>query len=219
MAHTSELLYPCFIECCKYTDDIYWKFIFEDLAYGKTPYGVYFSKDFLCCNFKNKEFTYKVETKKSAKLLYEEIYNVLHNKFGLLSKQDQIMQKKMFENTQEELQNRNHDWKSIKKKSIKQNLIEKYAIDMKKKHKLSNKKMKRLFSLIVLGLIFKTITIDQIVYKNGSIHKIIGISYKNGDFSFAPVEKTEKSSQPEIILDQNTMATHWPKYLKTTQKF
>ena len=41
------------------------KYIFEDLAYGKTPYGAYFNKDFLCCSFKGKEFSYKLDFKKS----------------------------------------------------------------------------------------------------------------------------------------------------------
>ena len=59
-----ELIYPFFIDCCKYTDDIFWKFVFEDLAYGKTPYGIYLTKNFLCCNYKGKEFSYKIDSKK-----------------------------------------------------------------------------------------------------------------------------------------------------------
>ena len=47
-----ELVYPFFLKCCEYTDDIFWKFVFEDLAYGKSPYGTYITKNFLCCNYK-----------------------------------------------------------------------------------------------------------------------------------------------------------------------
>ena len=41
-----DIVYPGFIECLQFTEDIFWENIFEDLAYGKTPYGTYISKDF-----------------------------------------------------------------------------------------------------------------------------------------------------------------------------
>ena len=58
-----ELLYPIFLECSQHADDTFWENIFEDLAYGKAPYGTYISKDFLCCGYKKKEFSYKIEKK------------------------------------------------------------------------------------------------------------------------------------------------------------
>ena len=58
-----EIIYPIFLECCQFTDDKFWENVFEDLAYGKTPYGTYISKDFLCCSYKKKEFSYKIEKK------------------------------------------------------------------------------------------------------------------------------------------------------------
>jgi hypothetical protein len=45
-----EIAYPVFLEACQYTEDAYWENIFEELAYGKAPYGTYISKDFLCCS-------------------------------------------------------------------------------------------------------------------------------------------------------------------------
>ena len=56
-----EILYPIFLECYNHSDDIYWQNIFEDLSYGISPYGTYFSKDYLCCNYKKKEFSYKIK--------------------------------------------------------------------------------------------------------------------------------------------------------------
>ena len=73
-----EIIYPFFIEASKFADDIFWENIFEDLAYGKTPYGSYISKDFLSCNYTNKEFSYKIE-RKDPHILYTEIYNLLVN--------------------------------------------------------------------------------------------------------------------------------------------
>ena len=73
-----EIIYPVFLECCQFTIDSFWENIFEDLAYGKTPYGTYINKDFLCCSYKDKEFSYKIERKDSEKL-YKDIYNLLVN--------------------------------------------------------------------------------------------------------------------------------------------
>ena len=89
MSNKKEIIYPVFLECCQYTNDIFWENIFEDLAYGKTPYGTYISKDFLCCNYKDKEFSYKIE-KKPSNQLYSDIYGLLHKKLGLLSQRDKI---------------------------------------------------------------------------------------------------------------------------------
>ena len=61
MTIKKEIIYPIFLECCQYTTDIFWENVFEDLSYGKTPYGTYITKDFLCCNYKEKEFSYKIE--------------------------------------------------------------------------------------------------------------------------------------------------------------
>ena len=42
-----EIVYPVFLECCEFSVDSFWENIFEDLAYGKTPYGTYINKNFL----------------------------------------------------------------------------------------------------------------------------------------------------------------------------
>ena len=42
----NELLYPIFLDCCLYADDDFWKYILEDLAYGRSPYGTYIKKIF-----------------------------------------------------------------------------------------------------------------------------------------------------------------------------
>jgi len=211
-----ELIYPFFIDCCKYTDDIFWKFVFEDLAYGKTPYGIYLTKNFLCCNYKGKEFSYKIDSKKDKKVLFEEIYDILHKKFGLLSKDDKVKRKKMFENTEAEIQDNNKNWNKIRKKSIKQNIIEKYSIDMKRKHKLTNIQVKKLFSIIIIGLIFKTITIEHISYSDGEIRNIDGISFQKGKMEISPeLYNFNSVSSPEIIINENNMSDQWEKYLKT----
>ena len=51
------------MECSQFITDKFWENIFEDLAYGKSPYGTYISKGSLTCKYKDKEFIYKIEKK------------------------------------------------------------------------------------------------------------------------------------------------------------
>ena len=92
----NDLIYPIFLDCCLFTDNDFWKYILEDLAYGRSPYGTYIKKDFLCCNYKNKEFSYKINQKKEPEVIYNEIHDLLYNKLGLLSNEDIQNRKKIF---------------------------------------------------------------------------------------------------------------------------
>ena len=56
----NKLIYPIFLSCCEFSKDNFWKFIFEDLAYGNCPYGTYIVKNYICCNYKGKEFMYTI---------------------------------------------------------------------------------------------------------------------------------------------------------------
>lgn len=189
------LLYPKFIECIKYTEDIFWKSIFEDLSYGKCPYGVYIYNDHICCNYKDKKFSYKIDVSKDSLIIYNDVINILKNKFGLLSKSDKILTNKLLTSTENKLSNSfNNDWNYIKKKNIKTILIEKFIITQSKKFNLSKQQSKRLYNEILLGLLFKTISKTDIVYKNKNIIDILCISFSNEIYQFnVPIYKFKTS--------------------------
>ena len=64
--------------------------VFEELSYGKTPYGTYISKNFFCCNYKDKGFNYKIDDKNPEEL-HNDIYSLLVKKLGLLSQKKKIL--------------------------------------------------------------------------------------------------------------------------------
>ena len=216
----SELIYPIFLECSKYTSDIFWKYIFEDLAYSKSPYGTYITKNFLCCNYKGKEFSYKIDTTKDAKLLFEEIYDLLYNKLGLLSDKDKLQKRQYFENSQKEshiIQTEN--WNSIKKKSIKTTMIENYVIHIKNKYNLSFCQSNKLLSLIVIGIIFKTITNEDIKYQDGEILSINGFQFENKKVILdKDIYDYDDPTISEVIIDKKLMSNNWYKYIQNLKK-
>lgn len=212
-----EIIYPFFIECGKYIDDVFWKSIFEDLAYSITPYGVYINKDFLTCNYKDKEFSYKIQ-KKDSKELYDDIYNIFKNKLGLMSRDEIIKKRTDIDNMKEDIRNYK-EWASIKKKNIKELLIEKYALTMKTKYTLSLAQTRQLVSMIFLAFIFKVITSDDIKISNGCVEKIEGIDFQQGKIILTRnIYDISHTLYSDIIIDKKVMSDEWKRFTSIVKK-
>jgi hypothetical protein len=218
MVIKKEILYPVFLECLKFINDSFWENIFEDLAYGKTPYGTYINKEFLCCNYKDKEFSYKIE-KKDPEILYNDIYSLLGKKLGILSIRDKTNRQIDFQNIENELKECRKNWSNIRKKNIKDLLIERYVLNMKTRYSLSYKQAQTLLSTIFIGLVFKVISVKDIKYSDGIITEIEGISFSEKEFKF---EKNIYGNDIEfrkcILLDKNSMSDNWEKFLTNLKK-
>ena len=213
-----EIIYPIFLECFEYTTDSFWENIFEDLSYGKCPYGTYINKNFLCCNYKDKEFSYKIE-KKNPLQLYTDIYNLFAKKLGLLSSRDKLKKKLDFNNIEEELKFNKNKWTDIRKKNIKDLLIENYVIDMKNKYSLSNKQSKNLLSSIFIGMIFKVINIKDICYNDGKINNINGIQFEKNKIIYDKnIYDFDINFQKCILIDKPIMSENWNKYISNLKK-
>jgi len=218
MTNKHDIIYPIFMECCHFTNDIFWGTIFENLAYGKTPYGTYISKDFLCCKYKKKEFSYKIE-RKPADIVYEEVYNLLTNKVGILSQQEKLKKKKNLIEIENTLKDSRKNWNDIKKKNLKEILIELYVINIKNKYSLTINQTKYLLSILYIAIIFKVITNKDIEYKDGIIRNIKGIDFVNKQIIIErDLYKLETIFAPNIVMDKKLMADSWDKYLKDIKK-
>lgn len=209
-----EIIYPIFLECIQYCTDNFWENVFEELAYGKTPSGTYINKGFLCCSFKDKEFSYKIE-RKEPNILYDDIYKLLNEKLGILSGKERIQKKIAFYELEKSIKESRSDWSSIRKKNIKDILYGKYVVDMGKKYNLSQPQMRQLFSLILLSMMFKTITSKDVEYDNGRIINIDGIEFEEGkiDLKRSLCNKVDISNN--VIENKvKIMSDNWTKYLK-----
>ena len=214
-----EIIYPVFLECCEFSSDTFWENIFEDLAYGKPPYGTYINKNFFCCSYKNKEFSYKIE-RKDPENLYNDIYNLLTNKLGILSHKEKVRKRVDFHNTESRIKEFRQEWGNIRKKNIKDLLVERYVIDMKKKHSLSIKQSKYLLSVIFIAIVFKVITSKDIEYTDGKIQNINGIDFINKKIVIKRgIYDTDISFSPEIFSDKKVMSDNWEKYLTSLRKY
>ena len=107
------------------------------------------------------------------------MYNIFRNRFGLMSENDKFKIRKNFDNMENEIKTCNESWNSIKKKNIKNTVVENYVIRMKKLYKLNTSQSKKLLSVIIIGLLLKTITTDDIIYVDNNIENIKGIDFQN----------------------------------------
>mgnify|MGYP001474951737 FL=1 len=164
-----DIKYPIFLKLSSKMDDNFWRFIYEDLAYGKVPYGLYIQDNYLCCYIKNKEFSYKI-TNNSDSL--DELHSLLRKRAGILSEKDRI-------HTRENLYNQKiTEMHSINKKNYRDNLIQNYVICQGKKNNIKLDILKNLLMFLNNAFLFKVISLNDITFDNQSIESIKGILFK-----------------------------------------
>ncbi len=158
----NEILYPTFLQASKFAQDEYWIFLIQDLAYGNTPYGSFIDPEqsMVCSMVKGKRIYY-IFDKLAAEKLFEATYDFFHEKLGFRSS---------FEYTQQNIKLRQMyttqygSWVDIKKKYIRELLLQNYTIDLKNKYGLSNHQMKLLWSCVTSWLQFGLLTKLDIQY-------------------------------------------------------
>ena len=199
-----ELKYPHFLKCIEFTDDIFWKNIFEELSFGTPPYNTFIRKDYIISNIKNKEFNYKINASHEPNIVYEELYRLFYSKFGLISdiqmKEDELN----FEN-----QN--------KKKVLKYSIIEEFCMRKREEHNLSIIETRKLINYINLSLIIRNINTDDIMDDDGYIKKIDKISFDDG-MKFENIFSNTVCNSNDIISDCETICSYWVKYINNLLK-
>lgn len=222
MSINRDLVYPVFIECIPHAKEIFWENIFEDLAYGKSPYGTYISKGFLCCSYKKKDFSYKIENKDSL-ILYQDIYNLFSKKLNIMSSREKNIKIQKCIEIENNKKKSRESWSKIRKKNVKEILIELYVSKMKSMHSLSIKQSRFLLSIILMSIIFKKIIATDINYLDGSIQDINGITFSKQKiildkklYEFVLINSDNNSINLPL---KEKLSDSWEKYIKDLDKY
>jgi hypothetical protein len=209
-----EIVHPLFERCSDFTDDKFWKKTFSDLAKCKTPNGVYIYKGSLRLKGKPVDSITFAETDDCFQTFHN-IYKFLSTTCGILSPDDKIKQRHDFESIEQENKN---NWVDIKRKKVKDLMIESFAVKMKQIYLLSLKQTRCLISSICMGLLFKSISASNIILENGSIKNIDGISFRERRIFFdlelynTDIEE-EGDTSVRGELQRKYMIEYWVKYL------
>ena len=208
-----ELLYPTLLECCMHAPDTYWENIFQDMAYGRCPYGSFISKDALCCSTKGKEFCHQLTSERDSKERFHEIYTDLYTHLGMMSRSERSRNREQFENVERALKSSRQNWASIRKKNLKDLMVETYVVSMKKKHNLSAQQARKALSLIFVAMVFKVVSQKDIRYSDGKILAIDGITFSPEAVTLhRDVYEAARSLGPQLIVEKKLMSSHWDKY-------
>ena len=177
-----EVVYPIFLNCLPFIDDLFWKETFEELSYGNCYQGSYISKGFLCSNVKGKEFVYKFIDKEPQKI-FVDIVKLLKDKLNIMSKNDRKILYEEFDDVEKMLKSiRNTDWVDIKKKSLKDILFQNFLIKIKNQYELRDIQVRCLYNTINLGLMLKSIKNSDVIYEDGEIKGIKGFIFSKGKY-------------------------------------
>lgn len=208
-----EILYPVFLQTTQYTTDPFWIYLFENLAYGICPYGIIFSNDnSLCCRFKGKEFTFYFIDKTDEEI-FVELQCILQTKCNINSKIDHFAQLEQISSLLEEY--KDQDWNQLRKKNVKECLLENYVIDLKNTYNLTNNSMKKLYSHIILALQFKLLNQHDIIYdiNIGKITHINGICMLNNKLVLKPSNSLDiESVHEDVEINSLNLLDCWDKY-------
>ena len=99
-------------------------------------------------------------------------------------------------------------------------MIENFVIDVKKKYSLTFVQTRELLSYINIGLVFKTITADDINYSDGKIHSIDGFKFKKNKIIIdRDIFMMETSIQQPAIYVKKKCYDNWDKYLLNFKKY
>lgn len=215
-----DIIYPVFLKCASFVQDTFWRYIYEDLSYGKCPYGLSLQKNHLACYSRGKEFSYKIDSDKPVEQIFQEVDVLLRERAGILSEKEKIMERaKLYRQRISLCKNNKEEWIHVKKKLIRDTLLEQYVLQNSCRYQIQSVLAKQVLSLLIVGLMFKTITAKDIVYQNGFITQIHGFSFEphkvviTKDVIHCTNFVGASSVQNETTV--KPLSTYWSIYLET----
>ena len=211
---SSSIQYPIFLEFTHHVKDSYWKLLYEDMAFGKFPSGSYVHKDFFCCIHKGKEFSIEFidnPTPNQIFNLFTQIHSLLQTKIGIQSEKEK---NKLRENLIQHQAQKDES----QKRMIRDSSLTSFVIKQGEKNKLSVALMRRLFSLLIVGFMFKTILVKDVVFDGNEIENISGFSFLENKIRLTKnVSHIKKSYlQPESDkVETRVISSFWPKFINS----
>jgi len=156
LSQNPKILFPIFFQCIKYTDNKYFKTIFENIGYGNLPIGIHITNSAIY--FENKLIC---SINNNPKEIYDNMKTIM-NTFKKENDKEIIYE----------------TWNQIKKKSIKDVYIQNYLIEMQKKYNLTLTQIKKAYNFITIALLLKLLDKEDLDYQNNKINKIRNISFE-----------------------------------------
>jgi hypothetical protein len=179
-------VFPLFLQASQHATDPFWTHLFEQMAHAKYPSGIYFdpTSQIIFCKLKGKEGMLSLESIASdPTLVYQETRSFLQEKVGLHSQQEHFVQLQQF---RDRLVQPHESWIQVRKKNIRDLLLEQYVVSLRTLYQLSFRQLRHLYSLLLMGVQFKKVLPHHIRFEWGKIQSIEGVTLDTHTFHVEP---------------------------------
>jgi hypothetical protein len=184
----SKIIFPIFAECKNYTLDPYWIEQFTNFACNKFPPGLKYDPVNGCITIKILKKTEMVNLPPETDIpkFFQTMMFIMKDKLGMRSNRDIKIQKDKIKN---DLKQRGteigSEFKKIKSKHLKDQLIMDYITSLKQEYDLTGSEYNKLVATIHLAFQFKAFTPGDVECSEGSIVKIEGLEYDESTHTFS----------------------------------
>ena len=223
---TQVIIFPLFDECKKYTLDPFWQDTFTSCAINKFPSGIRYDP-------KHNHIILKTvkPTKTTSDIIalspnpietFQIMMRLFRDRLNLRSSRDIHLQKEEMETTKKnrtEVETGN-DWKKIKPRTIRNQLLHIFVTDLKLKHKLTTLETQNLISVIHIGFQFHQLSSDDVVLENGKITKIKGLDFdkKKRVFHIDRAVSCSNANRSEKTTSTNRFYQSIDRFVKENQQ-
>ena len=164
-----DIVYPIFLKCSDVVEDTFWVNIFENMAYGICPSGVHIKNKHVYINIKQKSPHVISLNQDDDMTFFSTLISNMKSLLYMGSEKDDMVNKEIFYRTQDKLIECTNDWSKIRKRSVRNILLENYVSELKTKFKLGIKNTRVILSIIKMYITFNRINSSHIIVKNNKI--------------------------------------------------
>lgn len=194
----TTIIHPLFEECKKYTLDPFWKEKFTNFSRNRFPPGIRYDPT-------HRNLILKINGKKTEVVAlpdddpafcFQIIMKIMRDRLNMHSTRDiKTRKEEMTAACQKNVCTLDCEWKKIKPRSLKDQLMMDYVAKLKEKYSLSPQEVRHLISVIQLGFQFKALSQDDVEFSDGIIQNIQGLGFD---------KKTRKFTIPEYSTCSKT---------------
>lgn len=214
---STTIIHPLFEECKNYTLDPYWKEKFSSFARNRFPQGVRYDPT-------HRNLILKTEGKKTEVVglpeddpvsCFQTVMKIMREKFNMHSNRDITSRKEEMETeSQKNICHFDCEWKKIKPRHLKDQLMMDYVAFLKEKHNLSPAEVRHLISVVQLGFQFKSLSQDDVVFSDGVIKNIEGLKFDKHKRKFVVPEYPPCSKLAEKTGHSDKFYSSLKKFLR-----
>jgi hypothetical protein len=168
---------------------------------------VYLQKNYFCCFCKGKEFSVELVPKNFS--VFTQIHSLLSNDLGIRSEKEKLVLKESVLHSQ-----------AVKdpKRLIKDVSLNSFIIKKGAQHKLPDSILCKIFSLFIVGFMFKTLLLKDVVFQGNEIQEIRGFTFADRKVrinkNILELKKPQAVQEYSLRNEQNhLMSSYWQKYM------